>query len=94
MKCVAMILSCYTQHYMPPVQYDFEPMKPVQVETVSTATVNAACHMDSLACAKLHNGHWMIVISDELKGEFRSIILRHEKAHVNGWIHGATDAMQ
>jgi hypothetical protein len=78
------------QHYMPPVQYDYEPKEPYQIVTVSTDTVKMACRMDSLSCAKPFRHQ--IIISKDVTGEFREILLRHEKAHLNGWIHAATDA--
>lgn len=85
MRCTALVLSCFVQSYEPPPEFDFEPTEPYLIATLPEREVMRVCNMVSRACAI--PARRLIIVSDTLKGEFLSITLRHEKAHLNGWVH-------
>jgi len=68
----------------PPPEFDYEPEFKYSVMSVSPEKVKAYCRGDKQACAIPKRR--VIVISDELKGPEREAYLRHEKAHLNGWL--------
>lgn len=84
MICAAFALACLT-HFAPPKEYDFEPTKPYQIATLPLPLVAKACGRPAMACTLIFRR--VIVLSDGLKGDDRAAILRHEKAHLNGWQH-------
>jgi len=68
----------------PPRKYDGEPAFDYKVMTVSPSQVKELCRGIERACA--YPKRRVIVISNELKGKVRQAFLRHEKAHLNGWL--------
>lgn len=71
--------------FEPPAIYDHEPTKPYLVVVLSEDGVLRRCHGIRVACAI---PRWRLIVIDEtLEGERRDTVLRHEKAHLNGWVH-------
>jgi hypothetical protein len=73
----------------PPAIYDYEPTKDYVVHNVNSRRFKQYCGTDpegflTLGCTI--NGH-IIYIRNDLPKEVYDVILRHEKAHVNGWVH-------
>jgi hypothetical protein len=68
-----------------PAEYDYEPKKPYRIATLPAREQERACGGIKNACAI--PGKRVIVISDAMKGIVRELLLRHEKAHLNGWRH-------
>lgn len=83
---------------MPPAQYDHEPTRPYALHYVSPARIEARCDGLELMVARLTDpnaralgctdlGTFDIWIDDSLSPALTDKVLRHEKAHVNGWRH-------
>ena len=70
---------------LPPVYYDYEPRQSYIVLTMPPAEQERACLGIKQSCTLPRRR--VIVVSTELKGEALAIVLRHEKAHLNGWVH-------
>lgn len=74
---------------MPPVMYDHEPRNYI-VRSVSIEEVQKLCFTTSRpipieGCAR---PKWrLIVVDKDLPPLVKELVLRHEKAHLNGWIH-------
>lgn len=77
---------------LPPAQFDYEPSALYRIERMSAAKIATICR--PLAAGLMYYGchkrmgqsHW-ILINDQLSPEAAALVLRHEKAHVNGWQH-------
>lgn len=79
-----------TAHLTPPARYDHEPDRPYTVHIVSNPKVlRALCfhrqRAHLLGCAALKSGR--IFIREGLSRNDHALVLRHEKAHLNGWFH-------
>jgi hypothetical protein len=77
---------------LPPVAFDHEPSRAYRVETAPPVIVKAVCHSHQvgklvIACSFKNDREWVIYLRDDLSQHQRAIVLRHEKAHVNGWKH-------
>jgi hypothetical protein len=82
---------------MPPAQYDHEPTVPYRVHYVSQAFANELCGANLREARRYKPDARIagctdtltndIYISRDFSPETRVYILRHEKAHVNGWVH-------
>lgn len=70
---------------VPPPEYDYEPTRPYYVEVLPPEAVKRRCFGIPIACAI--PGLRLIVVSSELSGSLLEAVLRHEKAHLNGWQH-------
>ena len=75
----------------PPARYDFEPAVPYHVTYLQQESVQKICADDAkrgdlvLGCSLTSLG--LIYIAKGLSPQVRAVILRHEKAHINGWPH-------
>jgi len=83
---------------MPPEHFDHEPTRPYAVHYASQEAIARECRGLDLMVAQLGNpdaralgctdlGTMTIWIDHSLSPEVRAKVLRHEKAHVNGWRH-------
>ena len=70
---------------LPPPEYDHEPAQHYTVHVLSPDAVVIACFGIEVACARPKR-NW-IIVSSELHGEELDRVMRHEKAHLNGWKH-------
>lgn len=81
------------ESFLPPPEWDHEPTKPYQVTKFPKDWIPSLCGEDWYPAA-LYGGcveevggeHWITVRDDLLPMEM-DCLLRHEKAHVNGWEH-------
>lgn len=73
----------------PPPEFDYEPVEPYAIQMVAPDLVDDYCGnqpgMIELACWNEWFGR--IYIRDDLDPDAFRYVLRHEKAHVNGWRH-------
>lgn len=76
---------------VPPKAYDYEPKVSYEIrefhEGQEPLMMKVFCKREGkivLGCEVNH----IIFIRDDLNKEVYDVILRHEKAHVNGWKHG------
>lgn len=69
--------------------YDHAPSFPYQIEVVGQGYLLDACNVPEgfqvYACSKPELG--LIYIDERLHGAAFAKILRHERAHLNGWKH-------
>lgn len=83
---------------MPPEQYDHAPTRPYAVHLISPAAIEQRCHCLDLMVRRLSHpdaralgctdlGTMTIWIDNTLPPDLRAKVLRHERAHVNGWRH-------
>ncbi len=72
----------------PPAIYSYEPTKEYSIHNTSSSGIDKHCEhikgMTVLGCTV--DGH-IIYIRNDLPKKVYDVILRHEKAHVNGWVH-------
>lgn len=85
MKCAAMVLACFVQNYLPPHWFDHEPVKAYAIMYAPRHEMRLLCGFDTWGC--VYPSKRLIVVCEALRGELLDIILRHEKAHLNGWRH-------
>lgn len=87
---IGLVVSAVLAASIPPPEYDYEPTEPYEVQLVSDhRLLQLLCryHHPLLAgCGLKDKG--MIYIIDGLDPETHQSVLRHEKAHINGWLHG------
>ncbi len=76
----------------PPPRYDFEPRVPYHISYVPQAKLQKICSREVtrsgdsvLGCALSELG--FIYVAQGLSPDVRDVIVRHEKAHLNGWPH-------
>lgn len=83
---------------MPPAQYDHRPTVPYSVHYATPAVIAKECRGLDLMVAQLTNpkaralgctdlGTMEIWIDNSLSPSLRAKVMRHERAHVNGWRH-------
>ena len=77
---------------LPPARYDHEPTRPYHVREVSQARIDALCRGEVEAAGRSGLGCTLpgigaIYLLDGMPRETRAVVLRHEKAHINGWRH-------
>lgn len=76
---------------MPPKFYDHYPTQSFRVETLPAKWEEMLCSIGNpkgevyLACVVGKNP--IIYIRDDLTPDARAKVLRHEYAHLNGWVH-------
>lgn len=86
MFCHDMLLACFLLG-LPPEEYDYEPVIPYHIVSLPSKQVNELCKDEVWGCVILGKNYKVIIVRDSLEGEFLNIVLRHEKAHINGWRH-------
>lgn len=76
----------------PPPRYDHEPRVAYHISYVSQPKLQRICRGEVqrkgdlvLGCSLSELG--LIYIADGLSPDVRRLIVRHEKAHINGWPH-------
>lgn len=76
----------------PPQRYDYEPPVSYRVSYVSQAKVQKICAREAhgagdlvLGCSFADLG--LVYVAKGLSPKVQDVILRHEKAHLNGWKH-------
>jgi hypothetical protein len=87
------VTPCLAQGlHLPPVEYDKPYPSKITVETVTNAQLRAQCAnatQSSLGCAFPGPDRCRILLVDEASikavGWTLELILRHERAHCNGW---------
>jgi hypothetical protein len=88
---------------MPPVEYDFSPRTAVHLEFRDYYEVDKACRtvlrvrVDGReeACGGYRWGAWWIILprtGDRVSTTTQMCLLRHEFAHLNGWLPTHPDA--
>jgi hypothetical protein len=78
--------------FMPPAQFDYEPRQAYTVTEFSAPMLKIVCRSGQYAGGRVpyactYRSLNAIFILNTLTGANRDIILRHEKAHLNGWNH-------
>lgn len=77
---------------LPPPEYDHEPTVPYTDIKMPLQRLNAVCkglgvqYALVYGCA-LPQERQCIIITPDVPEKFRALIVRHEKAHCNGWVH-------
>jgi hypothetical protein len=87
------VTPCLAQQlHLPPVEYDRPYNGKITIETVTNAQLRAQCanaNMSSLGCAFPGLNSCRILLVDEASiravGWTVELMLRHERAHCNGW---------
>lgn len=89
--CATIVLSCFIIAYTPPHEYDYEPITPYTITVLPEPMVLKECqrqpHEKLWGCTVHEYPVQRVIIDDRLSGGPLQIVLRHEKAHVNGWRH-------
>lgn len=76
----------------PPAMYSFEPLQPYGVQYLAPDELQVRCnparqYIDSTIYGCSNTTIRMVYVDNTLGGEALALILRHEKAHLNGWRH-------
>jgi hypothetical protein len=84
------------QKYIPPAEYDYEPTSKYQVFQFPAEWIVEICGAPGRptlggCTAEVSPGTWWIRIRDNLSPTELACVLRHEKGHVNGWVHGPSN---
>ncbi len=76
----------------PPPRYDYEPRVAYHITYLSQGKLQKICRGEVqrkgdtvLGCSLSDLG--LIYVADGLSPDVRKMIVRHEKAHINGWPH-------
>jgi hypothetical protein len=85
MPCAAIAMSLFVAGWQPPPAYDHEPTEPYEVVEVPCQVMHAVCNGPYIGCTK--PAMRVIVVDGRLNGTYREKVVRHEKAHLNGWRH-------
>ena len=85
-----LITLAMVAHLAPPAAFDHEPTRPYEVLRLDAAMAQAFCDREPgeklmLGCS--FEKSRTIYIRGGLAPEVEAIVLRHEKAHLNGWVH-------
>lgn len=83
--CAAVVVSCFVQSYAPPAKYDYEPTEAYFMKLLPKKELYRRCGGPVWGCANVKERR--IYVLSTLRGKALSIIVRHEKAHLNGWVH-------
>jgi hypothetical protein len=69
----------------PPARYDYTPRMPVKI--VRVAHLGAACQdrLQRYGCSFVKGGVCWVLVAITLPPGWYSGVVRHEKAHCNGW---------
>lgn len=67
----------------PPRRFDFEPSPPPTIHFVSDTKV--LCAGNLFGCSYTYVTPCIIILRGDFSPSVRAAILRHEKAHCNGW---------
>lgn len=81
MFCETLLLACF-QMALPPVKYDYEPTIPYEIVELPKKQVVELC--GSWGCV-LGRETKVIIVVDDLPYFHKNIVIKHEKAHLNGW---------
>lgn len=89
---------CDDKH-LPPAEFDHEPTVPYLVQKVPSFGVNYMCNMQWAplgavgACVDFQDegDEPIIWVRDDLTPTEYACVIRHERAHVNGWRHTYSD---
>ena len=89
---VAAVTVALVASLAPPPRYDHEPRVPYHVSYVAQAKLQKICVGQAtgaddmvLGCSLPELG--LVYVAQGMRPEVADIILRHEKAHINGWKH-------
>lgn len=93
-----MLLAVMAGLLMPPARYDHEPTRPYAVHYAAPGQIAKRCRGLDLMVAQLRNPKaralgctdletFEIWIDSSLAPDEQAKVLRHERAHVNGWRH-------
>jgi len=74
---------------MPPKRYDHPPRVEPRIFTAPANLIRAHCggHAEGLLLSCWNEARGTIYIRVDLTPKARAKVLRHEYAHVNGWVH-------
>ncbi len=89
---VAAITVALVANLAPPARYDYEPRVPYHISYLPQQKIQRICASEIAAKADMALGCslpelGLIYMTKGMRPEVRDIILRHEKAHINGWAH-------
>jgi hypothetical protein len=72
----------------PPAIYSYEPTREYFVHNIPSSSIEKYCGAikEHIILGCTVEGH-IIYIRNDLPEQVYDVILRHEKAHVNGWVH-------
>lgn len=84
---LAMVVSL-----VPPPRYDYEPRIPYHITYLSQPKLQKVCAREVRRSSDLVLGcslpdFGLIYVAKGLTPDVRAVIVRHEKAHLNGWPH-------
>lgn len=89
---VAAVTVALVASLAPPTRYDHEPRVPYHVSYMAQAKLQKICVGQAtgandmvLGCSLPELG--LVYVAKGMRPEVADIILRHEKAHINGWKH-------
>jgi hypothetical protein len=92
LKVLTAITIAMVANLAPPPRYDYEPRTPYHVTYLPQAKLQKVCASEVssrrdtvLGCSLSELG--LIYVAQGLAPDVRSLIVRHEKAHINGWPH-------
>jgi hypothetical protein len=88
----SLLLSCGSI-YLPPHEFDHEPVVPVMIEEMPVEQIQTICApQDGNAewgrvesCSQRRGHIWVIRLPNNLGSVREACYLRHEHGHVNGW---------
>lgn len=88
----SLVIAASLSSFAPPVGYDYEPTQSYTVTELPADMMRVACRSGQFAQNRIPYGCTyrstsQIFILESLRGSDYDIILRHEKAHLNGWDH-------
>ena len=73
---------------VPPARFDYEPRAPYKVLNIDVAMLNTICPSpfgQVWGCTSTRRH--VIWLRSGMNAGMRAAVLRHEKAHLNGWRH-------
>ena len=87
---VAAITVALVASLAPPPRYDYEPSVPYHVSYLPQERIQRICAKETAARAGVTLGCslpelGLIYVTEGMQPGVQSVILRHEKAHINGW---------
>lgn len=89
---IAAVTVALVANLAPPARYDYEPRSAYHVSYLKQDKLQRICSSEAtgagdmvLGCSLPELG--LVYVAKGMRPEVADIILRHEKAHINGWKH-------
>lgn len=79
---------------MPPVQYDYEPVRPFRRLDVSHNVVDSTCRdradfaymtVKLQSCVITRGNDALMIVPNDVNSTYTGCLIRHENGHINGW---------